>query len=225
MQRDINKLNGRLNDLEIKIYKTNDDKSILEKHNKELIEKINNFEAEIEERCKSKEDDIINLHNKITELEGNIEEKDQNINDLELRLNLNEELISKLKQESKEQNEKIKTLEKENEELKEKEKEEFKEKEYKKTEDESEKKETDEELKVNLNEYVLRSYHEEILEEKILEINTLINTVNVTKKEKEELDLKISSMKNSVLEITKRLEIEMENHSNNSEEKNEMIIR
>jgi chromosome segregation ATPase len=225
LQRDINKLNGRLNDLEIKIYKTNDDKSILEKHNKELIEKINNFEAEIEERCKSKEDDIINLHNKITELEGNIEEKDQNINDLELRLNLNEELISKLKQESKEQNEKIKTLEKENEELKEKEKEEFKEKEYKKTEDESEKKETDEELKVNLNEYVLRSYHEEILEEKILEINTLINTVNVTKKEKEELDLKISSMKNSVLEITKRLEIEMENHSNNSEEKNEMIIR
>lgn len=209
------------------MYKANDDKSILEKHNKELIDKINNFEAEIEERMKNKEDELIDLRNKITELETNIDEKDETIKILEERNILNEENIIKLKEENLKQEEMIKRMEEDNEKLKEresKESQEISEQNDNKNEEKIQEV-NNQEPKINLEDYVLKSIHEEIIEEKQLEINTLINTVNVTRKEKEELETKISNMKNSVVEINQRLEIEMEKHSNNSEEKNEMILR
>jgi len=226
LQRDINKLNGRLNDLEIKMYKANDDKSILEKQNKEFIDKINNFEAELEERMKNKEEELIDLRNKITELETNIDEKEETIKILEERLNSNEESIMKLNEEDVKKEEIIRQLKLENEKFREKGSILSEEKlEENDNIIEKEKEQIKEDEKINIDDYVLKSIHEEILEEKQLEINTLINTINVTRKEKEELETKISNMKNSVSEINQRLEIEMEKHANNSEEKSEMILR
>lgn len=210
LQKEIRKLNGRLNDLEIKMYKANDDRSILENQNKEFAEKINNFEADLDEKLKAKEDELIEFRNKITELEANLEEKEEAIRNFEEQLIGNEDLIVKLKDEIKNLNEnKIEEAA-------------FVKQEKQETCDLQK---DEEEPKVNIEDYILKSIHEEMLEEKQNEINTLINTVNVVKRDKEDLEIKISNMKSTVQEITQRLEVEMEKHSNNNDEKSEMLQR
>ena len=57
------------------------------------------------------------------------------------------------------------------------------------------------------------------------EIKNLITSNNQIKKEKEDLESKISHMKSLISEITHRLEIEMEKQKNTSEEISEMIER
>jgi glycerophosphoryl diester phosphodiesterase len=187
------------------MYKANDDRIILENLNKELTEKKNNFEADLEEKLRAKEDELIELRNKLTEIETVLEEKDQNIKNLEEQLIGNVDLIAKLKEEE--------------------EKEEAAER-LKKTDEKAEEKtEIKKEPKINIEDYILKSIHDELLDEKHEEINTLINTVNVLKRDKEDLEIKISNMKSSVQEITDRLEFEMDKHSNNIEDKSELVQR
>jgi len=199
------------------MYKANDDKIILEKLNKELSEKTNNFEADLDEKLRAIQYELMGYRNKITELEANLEIKDETNKNLVEQMEGNEDLIAKLKDEIKSINE--------NKNIKEEEPFEKKEPDELKKEGELKEEGELEEPKIINEDYILKSIHEEMLEEKQNEINTLINTVNVVKRDKEDLEMKIANMKSSVQEITDRLEVEMDKHSNNNDEKNEMIQR
>jgi len=186
------------------MYKANDDRIILENLNKELTEKNNNFGSDLEEKLRAKEYESIDLRNKLSEIETILEEKDQNIKNLEEQLIKNVDLIAKLKEEKKEGA--AERFEKTDEKV-------------------EEKTEIKKEPKINIEDYIPKSIHDELLDEKHEEINTLINNVNVLKRDKEDLEIKISNMKSSAQEITDRLELEMDKHSNNIEDKSELVQR
>lgn len=196
--------------MEIKIYKANDDKYVLEKNNKELIDKLNNFDGldamnkELEEKLKNKEDEIKELRNKITELESNLENKHESIKSLEEQLIANDELFVKKK---KKHEKEMETMIECN---------------INQKHGESPNKNSNH---VNIDKYIEKAYHEEILKEKQNEIDNLLNMLNIVRGEKEELDHKISNMKNSIQEVSERLEIEIQKHNKINEEKSEMLSR
>merc|ERR1712032_122011 len=98
LRKDLMRSTGKINDLEIKLYKVDDDKNLLDKFNKALEEKLKKNSGEMEnvikefqQKINAKEDENINFRNKVTHLEMDIQEKELKINSLQEKINLIEQ--------------------------------------------------------------------------------------------------------------------------------------